>query len=239
MVRASIALLLGLGLVAACGGDDELPTSCPARHEGDQVTLGVFARLNADEPDRLICVDWNVSSRVDATATSPGRDESFATSRGGVIPWTNITYAGAAEACGRAGKFLCPRRVLRGIIPGLPGELDRFPHVWARGLAPTSTATLEARRTGFSWDEPTTTGMPDTIASVAVWTAEGDVLGRIRGDEVLSNALAAAAPIDDPNLRHALLGFRCCIDARLYTAFQPFPLDPQRIRAEVEDVPLR
>lgn len=237
MVRPWLVLPLLLGLVA-CGSEDPL-TSCPARHEGDQVTLAVFARLNADDPERMICVDWNVASRVDATATSPGRDESFATSRGGVIPWTNVTYAGAAEACGRAGKFLCPRRILRGLIPGLPGELDLFPPVWVAGLAPTSTATLEAKRSGFSWDEPTDTGMPDTVGSVAVWTAEGDLLGRIRGDEVLSNNLAAAAPIEDPGLKHPLLGFRCCIDARLYSAFQPFPLDPKRIRTEVEDVPLR
>lgn len=237
MVKHGWSALLLLGALGACSSD--APTECPPRREGDQVTFATFTRLNAGDEDRLWCVDWNVSSRLDATATSPGRDESFATSRGGVIPWTKLTYAQAAEACGRAGKFLCPRRVLRGLIPGLAGELSSFPPVWARGLAPTSTAALEPTRSGFRWEEPSTTGMPDIAGSVAVWTAEGDILGRIRGDEVMANDLSAAAPIEDADFAHVLLGFRCCIDARLYTAFQPFPQDPQRVRAEVEDVPLR
>lgn len=236
MVRRAFFLLLLL-LASGCG--DDAPVECPPRRPGDQVTLATFAKLNFGEEPRQFCVDWNVASRLDATATSPGRDESFATSRGGVIPWTNLTYANAAEACGRAGKFLCPRRVLRGLIPGRAGEGATFPPVWARGLAPTSSVAVEPTRDGLKWEEPSEVGMPDTAGSVAVWTAEGDILGRIRGDEVLANDLTAAAPIEDPEFRHVLLGFRCCIDARLYSAFQPFPLDPDRIRTEVDDVPLR
>lgn len=53
------------------------------------------------------CVDTYPASRLDATETSPGLDESYAASRAGVIPWTNVTYDEALRACLDAGKTLC------------------------------------------------------------------------------------------------------------------------------------
>ncbi len=82
------------GLDDDCNGltDEGLVCSCPA----DMV-------LVAD----LFCMDRYEASRPDATATSYGVDSSLATSRPGVMPWMNISFADAAAACQAAGKRLC------------------------------------------------------------------------------------------------------------------------------------
>jgi hypothetical protein len=61
------------------------------------------------------CMDTWEASRPDATATSQGIDESLATSRPGVLPWTGGTDSvghevhneDASRACAAAGKRLC------------------------------------------------------------------------------------------------------------------------------------
>lgn len=57
--------------------------------------------------ESIFCVDLNETSRPDATIVSTGFDESMATSRRGVLPWSSISMANARTACGNAGKRLC------------------------------------------------------------------------------------------------------------------------------------
>ena len=77
-----------------CNGltDEGLTCSCPA----DMVLV-----------DDLFCMDRYEASRPDATATSQGTDSSRATSRPGVMPWLNVSFAEAQAACEAAGKRLC------------------------------------------------------------------------------------------------------------------------------------
>lgn len=63
-------------------------------------------------PSGTICIDRYEASRPDATATSPGADDSRATSRPGVLPWfvnpmTSAAFAAFEAACAAAGKRLC------------------------------------------------------------------------------------------------------------------------------------
>jgi len=53
------------------------------------------------------CIDIYEASRPDATSTSPGVDNSYATSRPGVIPWYPVDINTARRACENAGKRLC------------------------------------------------------------------------------------------------------------------------------------
>lgn len=68
-----------------------------------------FARQQVDvEP---FCVDVFEASQPDATQKSPGswvwnRPVPAAQSKRGVLPWTDITFNQAAEACQKAGKRL-------------------------------------------------------------------------------------------------------------------------------------
>lgn len=63
-------------------------------------------------PAGRVCIDRYEASRPDATETSPGTDESRATSRPGVIPWFRNPFDAAGfaafeAACAAAGKRLC------------------------------------------------------------------------------------------------------------------------------------
>lgn len=228
MVRRSV--WLAIMLATSCGRD--YPEVCEPATEGDRQTPVVFHVPNTDEPPLRICADTNVASRLDATATSPGLDESYAITRPGVIPWTNLTYEDAVLACGRAGKFLCERRFLQPIVSIGP-ELK-----WIDGLVPTSSATPPAQVGPIFPPFSTPDGLPDTTDSVAVWTAERDVIGLIRGLSVMTGDPYEVAPVTDAAYKNPLLGFRCCIDIRFQGAFEPFGRDPSRVRQEVDDVPL-
>ncbi|MBU1413067.1 formylglycine-generating enzyme family protein [Myxococcota bacterium] len=77
-----------------CNGlvDDGLVCDCPT----DMVLI-----------ESRYCIDRYEASRPDATAASPGSNSSMATSRPGVVPWSNSSLADAAGACLAAGKRLC------------------------------------------------------------------------------------------------------------------------------------
>ena len=53
------------------------------------------------------CIDIYEASRPDATAEDFGVDESYATSRVGVLPWKELNNESAQQACVAAGKQLC------------------------------------------------------------------------------------------------------------------------------------
>ncbi len=53
------------------------------------------------------CMDRWEASRPDATADSPGADNTRALSRPGVMPWYNMPWATAQAACAAADKRLC------------------------------------------------------------------------------------------------------------------------------------
>lgn len=53
------------------------------------------------------CMDRFEASHIDATASSQGMNSGAAQSKQGVIPWTNVDWGTAVEACVAAGKRLC------------------------------------------------------------------------------------------------------------------------------------
>ncbi len=57
--------------------------------------------------ENQFCIDAYEASRVDATSSSSGSDESMAQSVSGVMPWKVSSLAEAEAACGAAGKRLC------------------------------------------------------------------------------------------------------------------------------------
>ena len=73
-------------------GPVDTSDSCP---EGMMPVAGAF------------CVDVYEASRPDATATSSGTDNSYATTRYGVLPWSPGDVDEAVSACEAAGKRLC------------------------------------------------------------------------------------------------------------------------------------
>jgi hypothetical protein len=246
------AALIWLG-TSGCGGEPQ-PTDCG----DDSMSIVTFNGKDMRPEEELrICVDIHAASRRDATETSAGLDESFATSRPNVIPWTNLTFGEAIEACGRAGKFLCNSEELQGIAPIVgSGATVEFDRTAITELEPTSADTSVPHRFDrlnpydmLIREETGKPPFPETIGGPAYWTAspvrqdkQQDptiplVLGQLDGDEAISGVLTTS-PVLDPSFRHPLLGFRCCIHAKMRSAFSPLPPDPARIREEEDDVPI-
>ncbi len=253
--RAAVrGAFIGLGLTA-CGAEDP-PKDC-----GDSsMSIVTFnGGSSADDDDIRSCIDIHAASRSDAKSTSAGRDESFATTRPNVIPWTDVTFGEAIEACGRAGKFLCDADEVRAIAPiaGLAGDGSvLYDETAIDALVPTSDVEEVSHRfdpiNTFDMVIAGETGkpaFPDTVGSVAYWTVSPAVddqsrdpsiplvVGRLEADYAVGGILRLTPVLDD-GFKHPLLGFRCCINARMRDAFVALPKAPNRVRKEEPDVPI-
>lgn len=256
-MKSAACRLSALALIWGCVacGEEPQPTDCG----DDSMSIVTFdGPHNRDEDQLRICIDIHAASRRDATDQSPGRDESFATSRPGVIPWTNLTFQEAVEACGRAGKVLCNSDELQGITPvESVYQTVQFFETAIDALSPTGSETSIPHRFDplnpydmLIREETGKPPFPETIGGPAYWTVsavrwdkERDpsiplILGRIEGDQASSGVLTPLSPVLDQSFKHPLLGFRCCIHAKMREAFQPLPPDPERIREEEDDVPI-
>jgi hypothetical protein len=235
-------LVLGAALTAALACKPDVPDSC----RRPEMSLVTFRETDYDVP---MCVDIHAASRRDATASSAGVDESLATSRPGVIPWTNLTFEEALLGCARAGKYLCDIRTYQVIGPS---RLDGrgAPEVPISELSPTSAVTEVPDQKGPLFPPATTpVPLPETDASIAYWAFSRDdddwslydetthlVFGRLTTDTATLGV--SYAPMFDDAFRHPLLGFRCCIDPRLDGAFEELPPDPRYLRDDLEPVPI-
>ena len=241
--------------VPACFSAEPLPNDCG---DGTMSIVTFTGRSDGDEPIRT-CVDIHVASRRDATRTSPGRDDSFAVSQPSAIPWTNVTFEEAVTACGRAGKFLCDVKVEK-IIGPMPrnSSLGNDPWIFDGAtitkLRPTGPETsvphrFDAVLPGDALVNAGSPQYPDTSGSVAVWGSSPEafdesqdphvplVIGRIRGTSAQSGYLQQS-PVLDASYKHPLLGFRCCINAKMRSAFGPIAPNEKYVRAQEDNVPI-
>lgn len=249
-VRAPLVSVVVVALlVAACSNEDP-PSDC-----GDpSMSIITFKGRTGDDDDLRTCVDIHAASRSDATATSRGLDGSLATSRPNALPWTNLTFRESVEACSRAGKFLCNYDELRAIAPASESMgYTVYDEEAIEALSPTSSVTEVPHNFDQinRYDPPRGNNpYPESSGSVAYWTSSAEwddkevdpsiphVLGRILGTRVAGGALSVA-PVLDPAYKHPLLGFRCCINAKMRSAFGALPADPTKVReSEDMEVPL-
>lgn len=252
-MRHLLALLACLGALAACS-TKPAPDDCGA----PDMAFVTFLPASEDLQPPRICVDIHAAARLDATATSAGLDESYAVSKPGVYPWTNLTFREASEACGRAGKFLCDWSALKAItatVQGVPGFVT-FDTTAVEAVPRNGPETSMANRTEplnpVDMQLASLTGkpaFPETRASVAYFTIvpiedtdqidprSAYVLGAISGSRV-AGGVARQAPVPT-DFKHPLVGFRCCSDARLRDAFPPLAQSAARVRpAPDTEVPL-
>lgn len=253
--QAAVIVACVIGVVS-CTSEKDPPNDCGTPDMA-------IVTLQADTADRSplrYCVDIHAAARLDADGASAGRDESFAVSRPGVYPWTNLTFQEASEACGRAGKFVCDWEVIKLITPTL-GELTPGRVSWdsttIEALPRNGPETSVAHR--FDALNPVDmvirgeTGkppFPESRASVAFYTiapesaddgynlTNGFVSGTISGSKV-AGGVAQQAAVPKTGFKHPLIGFRCCALAQLRDAFPPLGQDPSRVRPEIDpEVPL-
>lgn len=250
----AVALLPLLLVVAAACGEKDPPNDCGS----PDMSIVTVASSDADHSPLRWCVDIHAASRVDASATSAGLDESYAVSRAGVYPWTNLTFEEASDACGRAGKQLCDAFLLGVINPptgfSAPGFLASDATVVEavpRNGAETSVpARFDVASEGESDDaQLKRTAYPDARASVAFYTiapesqddekggADAYVVGAVSGNRV-SGGIRTRAPVPKTGFKHPLVGFRCCVLAQLRDAFPPVSGAPRLRSGPDGEVPL-
>lgn len=250
LVIACLPLLFSATSLLACS--EPLPTTCEGRP--DMALVPIQHTTNEPLPT---CVDIHVASRRDATETSPGRDSSYAVSQPNAIPWTNVSFAEASAACGRAGKYLCDKTTAsRLVVVGPPRRINRIYDYLTdaiTALRPTGPELShpDQRRLGYFDPHFADPAFPDTVGSVAVWTTEDIfevtshdmprdtpyIVGALYDDFAISG-VAQPSRMDEADFQHPLLGFRCCLDARLLDVFEALPPDERHILPEEPDVPI-
>jgi hypothetical protein len=227
---ASVAL--SLAIVGACKAP---PQKCEPRGALD---AGVYIGFEIDHATHPTCVDKYPASRLDAHRQGPGTDESFAASQPHVIPWTDVTYDQAAAACGRGGKFLCPADMLKAIgefRDKSPMNPDPYPYASRVKVIPDyDVPPQEGLEIGPYGISPQI-AFPGATGSIIYMGADHKLVGTLQGSRVQSDGAISALPAGA--FHHPLVGFRCCVDSRLWDLFQPFGHQDEHVLAEEPTVP--
>ncbi len=168
------------------------------------------------------CIDTFEASRKDASADSPGVDDSSGTrSLEGRLPWTNLSWTSARAACESRGKRLCERDEWLDACDGQVGEALGTKYLYGDVLDTTrcNTGTDGVSITGAFLACKASTGTHDQAGNVWEWTGGSTANAAARGGSFRSSAThecrsgdSAGAGIFSPNDTSPELGFRCCRD---------------------------
>lgn len=197
-----------LFVVLACG-DDELqaipdPEVCLVGRDG--------ARF---------CIEVHESTRADATETSAGVDDaSPPVAKPGRLPWTQVTWEGAKNACLSKQKRLCEREEWIDACDGEASEEGGSKYAYGDERDPSicnaDGGGVEA--TGARVGCKSSTGTVDQSGNVWEWTGNSAGTAAPRGGSYASSVLHECKS-GDSNLfipltqKSEQVGFRCCRDA--------------------------
>ncbi|MGC4116299.1 MAG: MopE-related protein [Myxococcales bacterium] len=172
-------------------------------------------------------VDRYEASRPDATASTPGTRDARRCTVAGVLPWTTVSYAEAASACGATGARLCTAAEFQAACEG--PSANAFPYgatyqpQTCNGLdydAFSSSALLHGSALAACLSAE---GIYDLSGNAAEWTST--LTGNTGAPLNLSIYLAKGGSYQTPeagltcqftlsryssNSKLADLGFRCC-----------------------------
>jgi len=207
VARGTIALLLGVaGLAGACEDESLLVRD-------DRVCL-------EGRDGETFCIDQYEAARIDGTAVDQGAEEDEGSvSLRGRLPWTNVEWANARQACRDAGKRLCTVEEWEDACDGTIGEGGNV-YPYGDELMPGVCVTELTLQ-----DDPLPTGSrPGCVSDFDVFDLGGNVwewVGRTQEDaQVIGGGIASGMThrcaripqgrpfdVDDED---PILGFRCC-----------------------------
>ena len=204
-------LLIVCALVSGCGEEpDDL-----ARPDEEVCLMNRFGGE--------YCIDIFEASRDDATATSPGEDESKgAASIEGRLPWTNITWQGAREACQKKGKRLCEREEWLDACDGIVGS-DGTDFTYGNDIDSTrcNTEGQGVESSGVRANCKSSSGTFDQSGNVWEWTGNTLDQALARGGSYRSSLTHQCLSPEKPQVGDVVrpdggmsieVGFRCCRD---------------------------
>ncbi|HJL04418.1 MAG TPA: MopE-related protein [Polyangiaceae bacterium LLY-WYZ-15_(1-7)] len=175
------------------------------------------------------------ASRPDATASAPGGSSARACSRPGVLPWTQVTWAEARDACAAAGMRLCTEDEWERACESASGSCD-----WA--YASSCRSYQDDTCNGNDYDTSADPGDQDAAlatgslpmcyashggsASDRIYDLSGNVkewtqrrsagVNPLRGGSYNNSRLGLRCDFDftvaDDAFQIANVGFRCCSD---------------------------
>lgn len=168
-----------------------------------------------DNPIGRFCIDKYEASRPDSTDVSAGINSSEATSRAGVLPWTDVPLSTAIAACAGAGKALCTLQQWRGGCGGAAGQV--YPYdasEYTQGLCNNSG---QVRLTGAMpdclFEAYGTFDMSGNVAEL-VDTGDQTTLAAMGGGYTDAEDVLMTCTAEPRSLTpRASVGFRCCAAA--------------------------
>lgn len=160
------------------------------------------------------CIDIYEASRPDADTGTAGVDNSRATSRPGVLPWSLVNLGQATQACQAAGKRLC---TIAEWTAGCGGPDNReYPYSAMRFVEGQCNASGTVATTGGHPDcRFPDYGTLDMSGNVIEIVDNGMGTLSLKGgafSDVTPSQLTCNGPAR-PQAPPAQIGFRCCSDA--------------------------
>lgn len=198
MKRSQVTVLGVLLLVQGCGfGEECEPEAAMVTVEAD----GVRFRIDAYEASR-----WN------ATEQTAGTGVGMACNYRGTIPWNNVTYEDARNACLDAGKRLCTKAEWRAAC----GQA-LYPYGGAYVAGTCNDGKVETLATGAKAGCRSAVGAFDMSGNVREWVENGAEGGALMGGGYSDGAAGltcdAASDVDIFTYTPTQAdGFRCCSD---------------------------
>ena len=206
--RISVLSVLSLLLSAICLfsiAGCEFDEACDI--EADAVTI------TFEKGDFLI--DAFEASRSNATNLTTGTGLTYACNYQNTIPWSNVSYEDARNACLDAGKRLCTKE------EWIAACKQTYPYgdAYSAGTCNDSDG-VESAATGSKTACKTSNGIYDMSGNVREWVEGGYLMGgayNSSADEVKCNAF-----LDYSNNKYLTYtpsqgdGFRCCQDASIF-----------------------
>ncbi len=193
-----IMTLLALALaMSACGFEE----SC----DNTQAQMVTISSSNGD-----FRIDAYEASRSNATAQTTGTGVTLACNYRGAIPWGNVSYADAKNACLDAGKRLCTETEWMAAC----GAANAYPY-GDTYQKDTCNMSGVAATTGAKSSCKSAKGVYDMSGNLHEWVEGGKLMGGSyfsqNGDELSCSSVKSVpdalsfVPSED-------VGFRCCQD---------------------------
>ncbi|MFH0902296.1 MAG: SUMF1/EgtB/PvdO family nonheme iron enzyme [Pseudomonadota bacterium] len=203
--RTAVVLPVVL-VVASCSGGDARPDGSSASHEDDDACPADMVVI----PSLNVCID-----RYEASQGEGGKAESVF----GVMPWANVSWYSARDACIAAEKRLCDESEWFDACSGpAPGTVYPYGDTYdpqacngdEHGVnAAVPTGSMTTCEGGYP-------GVFDMSGNLWEWTS---TCGRVRGGAFFNRELvidylrcryrADRVPVDDVD--GDTIGFRCCV----------------------------
>jgi len=169
------------------------------------------------------CIDVYEAARLDSDANTAGlNDKEGPVSLAGRLPWVNITWQGALDACRLKGKRLCDREEWLDACDGVVGiEGSTFVYGDDLDSMRCNTNGMAVTVGGAKGNCKASTGTFDQNGNVWEWTGNTLDQGMARGGYYGSSATHQCISPENLNIGDVIkpdgdtsaeVGFRCCRD---------------------------